>query len=456
LHKYPSAGFEETIIVQHVHPEELTKAYTDLGSYRPTEFVSQAQAYPAHPEEASKVYQDLHKYTAVRHNEPNGNMSIPLDEVARGLREFDSKAGSQESPDATSNAYCGTPNRSFPGSMETNVPLDDSGSAESIRAAVLRRAHQNSQRARNQDLSSNSDFVSKGTLTGNYARDFPEEFATSWSKSNSSSKSTLLPNVSTEESSSTKQVSTTIEDNEEPGSMDESFPAEGTKLQPALNRYSGKVYKDSYSHEPQGLQTSYAEECGSSTVPVWDKHYEPKSEPPQTTEVPSPTSYKILAFDPVSKMMSVAQTTSNADSNKSPLSLPAALVQLAEPAKFLPYLESLQKQGYEVVSGSRQMLVFRQVRPISEESMDTVVGSFDEMVRRGGIFPTTDGETSSQRSRRRETNFQSEPKTKKRGLGRKVLLGTTGVAGGAFATATMVEYLSTKGKRPETKQTRRV
>ncbi|QPC78291.1 hypothetical protein HYE68_009043 [Fusarium pseudograminearum] len=429
LHKYPSAGYEETTR-QHVHPEELTKAYTDLGSYRPTEFVSQAQAYPVHPEEASKVYQDLHKYTAVRHNEPNGNMSIPLDEVARGLREFDSKAGSQKSPDAP-NAYCGTSNRSIPDSMETSV--DDSGSAETIRAAVLRRAHQNSQRVKHQ-TASNSE-VGR-TLTGNYARDFPEEFAASWSKSNSSSKSTLLPN----NGGSSGHVSIVIEDNEELGSMDESFPMEGTKLQPALDR-SGKVHKDSYSHQPQGLQTSYSEECGSSTAPVWEKHYEPKSEPPKSEEpklesrrttIPKSTSYTIIAFDPASKMMHVAPTMSNAYDNKSPLPLPEALLLLAEPAKFLPFLQSLQKQGYEVVSGGRQMLVCRQIRPISEES----VGSYDAMIRHGGVFSTVDEAT--QKSRRRE------PKKK---MGRKVLVGTIGIAGGAFATATLVEYLSTKGMR---------
>jgi hypothetical protein len=441
LHKYPSAGYEETTR-QHVHPEELSKAYTDLGSYRPTEFVSQAQAYPVHPEEASKVYQDLHKYTAVRHNEPNGNMSIPLDEVARGLREFDSKAGSQKSPDATSNAYCGTPNRSIPDSMETSVHMDDSGSAETIRAAVLRRAHQNSQRIKNQ---AGSDLEAGRTLTGNYARDFPEEFATSWSKSNSSSKSTLLPNNNSGGLSG-EQVSTAI-DNDELASMDESFPMEATRLQPALDR-SGKVHKDSYSHEPQGLQTSFSEECGSSTVPVWEKRYEPKAESSKTAKVPKAASYTILAFDSASKMMNVAQTTSNADDNNTPMSLPAALLLLAEPAKFLPFIQSLQKQGYEVVSGSRQMLVCRQIRPISGEFMNSSVDPFDETIRHGGVFPTTDGET--QRSRRGRNSG------KKMGLGRKVFVGTVGIMGGAFATASLVEYLSTKGMRPETKQTRQV
>nr|CEG04941.1 unnamed protein product [Fusarium clavum] len=443
LHKYPSAGYEETIRVQHVHPEELAKNYQDLGSYRPTEFVSQAQAYPVNPEEASKVYQDLHKYDAVLHNKPNGNMSIPLDEVARGLREFDSKAGSQESPDATSNAYYGNPSRSSPDSTETSVHTNDAGSAEAIRAAVLRRAYQNSQRARS-DFSDNSGSETEGRLTGNYARDFPEEFTASWSKDNSSSKSTLLPNSNTGNPSSREEAATAIEDNEEPGSMDESFPVEATRLQPALNRYSGKVHKDSYSHEPQGLQPSYSEECGRSTVPVWEKHYKPKSETPET---PSASCYKILAYDPISKTMSVAQSTSNADVNEKPTALPAALMRLAEPAKFLPYLKSLQAQGYEVVSGNRQIMIFRQTRPASEVTADSNLNSFDEKVRRGGVFPTTDGETSGP---------HRETKTKKRRLGRKVLMGTVGVAGGALATTILVEYLNTRGQSFKTKQTRPV
>jgi hypothetical protein len=76
------------------------------------------------------------------------------------------------------------------------------------------------------------------------------------------------------------------------------------------------------------------------------------------------------------------------------------------------------------------------------------LNSFDEKVRRGGVFPTTDGET--QRSRRGRNSG------KKMGLGRKVFVGTVGIMGGAFATASLVEYLSTKGMRPETKQTRQV
>ena len=99
------------------------------------------------------------------------------------------------------------------------------------------------------------------------------EFVTSWSKDNSSSKASLCPSSYSGESTPAKEVSSAIEDDVEPGSMDESFPVENSKLQPALDRYAGKVSKDPYSHMPQGLQTSYSEEFGRSTMPIMEKHY---------------------------------------------------------------------------------------------------------------------------------------------------------------------------------------
>jgi len=92
-------------------------------------------------------------------------------------------------------------------------------------------------------------------------------------------------------------------------------------------------------------------------------------------------------------------------------------------------------------------MVFRQTRPTSEVTANSILDPFDEKVRRGGVFPTTDGETSGP---------HRETKTKKRRLGRKVLVGTVGVAGGALATTMLVEYLSTRGQNFKTKQTRPV
>ncbi|CZR40880.1 uncharacterized protein FPRO_10469 [Fusarium proliferatum ET1] len=445
LHKYPSTGFDD--IVQAVHPEVLSKNYTDLGSYRHSDFASQAQGYPVQPEDASKVFQDLRKYTGVRPNEPTGKMSVPLDEVARGLREFDSKAGSQDSPDSASYTYSRSPNRSSPGSTETNMDPSGPESADVIRAAVLRRAQEGSEGVENQDLSGKKGQQVKtahpSELTGNYVRDFPEDFARSWSRDNSSSKSVLLPNNVSGTSPPAKESSSSMED-VEPGSMDESFPMDDTRLKTALDRYAAKRIKDPYSHEPQGLQTSYSDECGRPTMPVMEKHYTSKAKEStaKTPEMPAMASYRIVAFDPVSRVMSVAEANSAVGASDKPMPIPDALVKLADPAKFLPYFKSLQEEGYEVVSGSGQMLIFRKMQ------------SADDMVIRGGnslpsdsigrIWSDSHCKRSKRFAARRWTNPKTKKSTKKRRIGRKILVGTGLVAGSVYAVALLTNSSSTR------------
>ncbi|KAM0346668.1 hypothetical protein ACHAPU_005380 [Fusarium lateritium] len=470
LHKYPSTGFEEAPRFQHIHPEELAKTYTDLGSYKPSGFTSQAQAYPVDPEDALKVCQDLHKYATV-HNERKApdDSPVPLDEVARGLREFDSKAGSQDSLDTSSIAYYRTTNRSLTDSSEINVDeIDsDSGSAEAIRAAVLRRAHEKSQGVEKPAMTGSEDgraefrqIPEELNLTGNYCRDFPEEFAASWSKDNSTSKSALYPSNRGEKPEPMEEA---IEDNVEPESMDGSFPSEGTKLQPALDRFAGSGHEDTHLHIPQ---TTFSADFGQSTTlksESLSSATEVNSEAHKTSEEPKIISYKILAFDPTSKMMSVAQATSTVDTNETPMSLPDALVQLTDPAKFLPFFKPLQNQGYEVISGSGHALVFRQMRPASEELADGAISPIDEMVRWGGTLPTSEsiptGTASEGRKHpgtKRSSGTRSRSSTKKRHIGRKVLVGTVGVAGSVYAVAMLAEYLSTKGLDPNKHQTRRI
>ncbi|KAF9769545.1 hypothetical protein IL306_013035 [Fusarium sp. DS 682] len=448
LHKYPSAGFEEIIQAQRVHPEELSKNYTDLGSYRRSDFVSQAQAFPVQPEDASKVFQDLHKYTRIRQNEPIGKMSVPLDEVARGLREFDSKAGPQDSPDTPSHTYSRFPNRSSPSSTETSMDRSGPESAEAIRAAVLRRAHESCQKVKNRDLSGNEcqqvkahDASQGSKLTGNYVRDFPEEFGACWSMNFSPSKSSLFPNTHSGTSSPVKETSSSIEDDVEPGSMDESFPIEDTKLQPALDRYAGRI-KDPYSHEPQGLQTDYTEEIGASTMPVVEKHYTPKEPTPKASEKPDIAAYKIVAFDPVSKVMSVAEANSAVGASDSPTPIPDALVKLVDPAKFLPYVKSCQKQGYQVVSARGHMLIFRKMRS-GDETVSRDESHLTDSIHT--IWTDSYDQRCKHSFSRRSTNSKTRDSTKKRSIGRKVLVGTGAVAGSAYAAALLAKSLSTKG-----------
>ncbi|KAM6519235.1 hypothetical protein FALCPG4_012882 [Fusarium falciforme] len=494
--EYPSAGYEEPAKFEHVHPEQITKNYTDLDGYKPAGFVSQAQAYPAHPEEASKVYQDLHRYKAFGHNEPNGKISIPLDEVARGLREFDSKAGSQDVTDGPPVTYQRERNRFFPDFTETSIDTVDSRNAEQIRAATLRRAHESSQEQKSAETKDqpivvetaaedgkSADTPKSQNLTGNYTRDFPEEFAASWGTENSASKSTLLPKNTTGGTDVEGVTSSVDIDSAEAQSMDETSPAEFTRLQPALDRYGDKITKDAYSHEPQGLQTSYSEECGKSTMPITEKHY--------TSKKPETASYKILAYDPTSQTMNVAEATSAPRDEDSPMALSEVLLQLSNPAKFLPHFKPLQSQGYEVVSGSGDVLIFRKMGPataqngveVTERINTARVNPIDMMGKPAtGNFasPTgfvnydtpfehmdkpappygwrADPEDELAWKEFMATKQRKEMPTKqrkKRRLGRKLVLGTAGLAGTAYALAVSAEYMSTKGLDPEKSRRRR-
>ena len=81
----------------------------------------------------------------------------------------------------------------------------------------------------------------------------------------------------------------------------------------------------------------------------------------------APTAYKILAYDSSTLQMTEANTTSSLSSSSGidtdpPLHPTEVLPRLNNPAKFLPYFQSLQDQGYEIVKGGGDMLMFKKVR----------------------------------------------------------------------------------------------
>ncbi|KAI9876966.1 MAG: hypothetical protein M1830_005187 [Pleopsidium flavum] len=78
--------------------------------------------------------------------------------------------------------------------------------------------------------------------------------------------------------------------------------------------------------------------------------------------------YRILAYDASTQDITTATTTSSTTSpSEAPVSLSEAMSRLANPAKFLPYFRTLEASGYEVVSGSGDVLVFRRFRDAEEQ-----------------------------------------------------------------------------------------
>lgn len=74
-----------------------------------------------------------------------------------------------------------------------------------------------------------------------------------------------------------------------------------------------------------------------------------------------PPVYKVLAYDSGNDKFSTATTTSNFTASEQPISIPQALSQLYHPARFVPYFADLQRDGYQVIYGTRDLLVFKLV-----------------------------------------------------------------------------------------------
>ncbi|KAJ6444998.1 conserved serine-threonine rich protein [Purpureocillium lavendulum] len=483
---FPNAGPE----TERIHPEVASKQYQDLSKYPVAGYEEPSKTKHVHPEELTKHYADLDK--PVMHNEPDGKPAAIPDVVENALEAFDSRDAQSSMTTKSTDGF----------DMATEDPLG-SRTADQIRAEVLRKVRDSSQKDKlskaKSDLELNWDAESKvaqdtvgrlkktakPTLTGNYVRDFPEDFVTSWNTANSPSKSTLYPKNRSGDGQGAPAYATALSgesEETEVSSMDESFPQETSKLEPALNRGATRrraqfasprdvaSHRDPYSKAPQGLQTSYEEECGGKpTWPTFVKHHEAKAPKESSTgsvsqaETEQPALYKILAYDPATQGITIAETTSGVQETASSESPAAVLLRLSNPSKFLPHFAPLQSQGYEIVSGSGDMLVFRKVRPGSPEStlaqaMGAPVNPIDMMgkpVTGNFASPTgfvnydgVAGEGSKPSPPLGEEAYAGGRKyrgKKKRSLGRKVLVGTVWVAGIAYAVGVMGEYFSTGG-----------
>ena len=90
------------------------------------------------------------------------------------------------------------------------------------------------------------------------------------------------------------------------------------------------------------------------------------SSPVQETE-PKPSEFRVVAYDPETGHLSEATTLSTLPSplpghETKTLQPHEVLPRLTHPAKFLARVEPLQEQGFEIVSGSGDILIFKRVR----------------------------------------------------------------------------------------------
>ncbi|KAG6094951.1 hypothetical protein E4U30_002903 [Claviceps sp. LM220 group G6] len=401
LDKYPSSGYEESDKTSHVHPEELTKNYQDLDEYRVSSLDAFDKKYPTHPEEASKAYEDLGAYKPVMHNES----------VASSLGPFEKTAGLEENTD-----------------IQT---------AADIRSDVLRRASRNSkstlaesQHEQSTLPESSTDSASKFSNRPIFAGKSLLEEVASGRDTIARSKAPPLQRTSAADAqpfTPSNALGRLAEEEVEFASLDESFPSEKVnktmKGQPALNRDSDtpgrtplpsaldrlektRLKEDPYSEEPQGLELNYQNRSETETLEA------------------QPVSYKVLAYDPSTQSISIAETFSGVSDTSTPASPANILPHVSNPAKFFPYFSQLQAEGYEIASGGGDVLVFRKVRPGAPESVQSVQQQWVHAGQGSGV----------------------KASKRKRSFGRKVVLGTAWVAGSAYVVSVAAEMFSTGGR----------
>lgn len=594
------------------------KSSTDSTSSKAT-FV-----YPSH-DRGLEDFDEKTSYGPVMYNEPDGKVAIKSDMVADCLHEFDRKAdyGQRRILKNISLSHGSSKtDKSFRylKDIDTREDLDllrpsDIRAASGIIKGVKKESEAD-KLARRQELEEDfqksqqfeTSYIDKTSavepeketrnvsesksakgsarkLTGNFARDFPEEFNTSWTNSKDASGS-LSPKQQTDawgydkdpkalELSYQQEVENDIQKAEKEyidgRASKEAFARnpDTPRLQTSLDRKSYqeetnsiKTFQaeaDPYSKRPQGLETSYAEECKvQSEVDPYSKEpqgletsyanecalnqgegdlsasvssystpnpkevsqeaalvrelqriYEDKygtidlihrqaseaSSPAQPVDVDTaealksnsdkqePTAYKILAYDPTMQSISIAETTSIVPDSASTLTPAEVLLRLSNPTKFFPHFQPLQAEGYEIVSGSGDVLVFRKVRMAGPPGMKSesstsyqdrtrkttnpIDGMQSRPVAATGNFASPTGFVNYDRPvpsdppfksnidvRREEPVFSGKsswsegaeaPKRKRPSLAKRVLVGSAMVGGCSYAIGVVAEYFKSGG-----------
>ncbi|SMQ51188.1 unnamed protein product [Zymoseptoria tritici ST99CH_3D7] len=90
-----------------------------------------------------------------------------------------------------------------------------------------------------------------------------------------------------------------------------------------------------------------------------------------------PPVYKILAYDSGNDLFSTATTSSNVTGHESAISIPDALAQLYQPARFVPHFAELQQSGYQVIYGSKDLLVFKKLKETPDVGGEATLGHAD-------------------------------------------------------------------------------
>ncbi|KAI9933455.1 hypothetical protein MW887_007928 [Aspergillus wentii] len=168
----------------------------------------------------------------------------------------------------------------------------------------------------------------------------------------------------------------------------------------------------------------------------------------------SPAIYRVLAYDPSTLQVSKAETSSSHTTDE--IFHPAEILpRLNNPAKFLPYFAEMQNDGYEIVSGGGDILVFRRDRKdnvvLNDEIKSPTTDPSSPEVKANGDARTESGTPSSAspsipNSPTNTTDYPADNESGIRKTVRRMFLTGVMTAATCYAIGVVVEYFRTGGK----------
>lgn len=431
----PAGYFERMVAPERLHEYPCIVQQTEPGDFPRSTIEGLRQKYDK---------TNIKKYTAVRCQEPAERFETTSPEA---LGPSEGSIGNQRvtiNENSHEQSLSGLPSKTYKVDADNPAPetlgkLREGQFDESVspkHRAWLESMQQLSQAVREHEIVSDAadreaalairqakfrldkEKNSAKKLTGNFARDFPEEFEKSWTQT--------LSSIPPETFDTPEQQATPSEGQSMEGGLEGGFgQPEPCKLQPALDRHdkarsairtsqdgthqdqemppqNGETvpetreellwrYKadraavDSDVFDLERKSQEQASRAKENSLKAQEAAENPKQRAPRpgealrdrigaigedlssTSSNTSNTPYKILAYDPTSQTVSIAETSSLVADFTSALSPAAALSRLSYPTKFFPHFASLEADGFEIVSGSGDVLVFRKARPSTNE-----------------------------------------------------------------------------------------
>lgn len=172
------------------------------------------------------------------------------------------------------------------------------------------------------------------------------------------------------------------------------------------------------------------------------------------------TRYRVLVYDPSTSRVMEAETSSSLQSTDKLLSPAEALSRLSHPAKFVPYLAKMHNDGYEIVSGGEDIVVFKQAsesgsaigskipsRDSSAAQLASAQSDHDENIRAttapSDVSPNPAIVGNAEASK--DTDHAKAWSRVQRAL-RRMLIGGVATAGTCYAIGVVVEYFRTGGQ----------